>query len=69
MEAKRSSEMSVLIEVTRCDIQEDSILHTHRRVNLKSYIALTGLDSVAEAKCVSCEVRTGFLFPSGRHSS
>jgi hypothetical protein len=29
-------------------IPEEGIIHSHRRENLKSYIALTGLDSVAE---------------------
>jgi hypothetical protein len=35
-------EPSVLSRVTRRNIPEDSILHSHRRENLKSYIALTG---------------------------
>jgi hypothetical protein len=38
-EAMLSSETSVL---TRRNIPEDDILHSHRRENLKSYIALTG---------------------------
>jgi hypothetical protein len=42
MKAIRSYETSVLTRVTRRHIIEDSILHSHRRENLKSYIALTG---------------------------
>jgi hypothetical protein len=37
-----SSETSVLSRATRRKILEDAILHTHRRENVKSYIALTG---------------------------
>jgi hypothetical protein len=42
MEAIRFSETSVLTSGTLRHIQEDGILHSHRRENLKSYIALTG---------------------------
>jgi hypothetical protein len=41
MEAVRSSETS-LTRTTLRNIPEDDILHSHRRENLKSYIALTG---------------------------
>jgi hypothetical protein len=41
-EAQSSPETPVLTTATRRDIPEDTILHSHRRENLKSYIALTG---------------------------
>jgi hypothetical protein len=41
MEAFRSSETSLITRATRRHIPEDDIRHSHRRENLKSYIALT----------------------------
>jgi hypothetical protein len=42
MEAIRSSYTSVLKRVTLRNIPENGTLHSHRRENLRSYIALTG---------------------------
>jgi hypothetical protein len=41
-EALRSCETSVLSTATRPNIPENATLQSHRRENLKSYIALTG---------------------------
>jgi hypothetical protein len=41
-EAIRSSETLVLTRPTRRHFPEDSIFHSHRRENLKSFRALTG---------------------------
>jgi hypothetical protein len=42
MEALNFSETSVLTGAKRRKIPQDDIYHSHRRENLKSYIALTG---------------------------
>jgi hypothetical protein len=50
MEAILFSETSVLTRATRRNTSEDGILHSQPRVNLTSYIALTGWDLRKEAQ-------------------
>jgi hypothetical protein len=42
MEELRYSEASVITRATQSSIPEDGIHNSHRRENLKSYVALTG---------------------------
>jgi hypothetical protein len=50
MEATSSSETSVLTRATQHNIAQDSILHTHCRENLKSYILCRS--SVCKVLCL-----------------
>jgi hypothetical protein len=55
-EALNYSETSILTRVTRRNVPENAILHSHRRENLKSF--LTDFDT---GSLVFCEVLTGCL--------
>jgi hypothetical protein len=67
-EELRCSETSVLTRAIRRNIPENSIRHSHRRENLKSCIALTGLALQRTCK-VYLLIWTGLLLPSKGHSS
>jgi hypothetical protein len=51
-------------------IPEDDILHSHRRENLKSYIALTGWDLKRRRNVFPVRYELGFYIPEdGTHHS
>jgi hypothetical protein len=61
MEVIRSSEMSVLTRATRCHIPDDGLLHSQRRENLKSYIALTGWALYRDVMCLLRGMNWSFI--------
>jgi hypothetical protein len=62
MEELRSTETSVLSRATRRNIPEHCILHSYRRENLKSYIALTGW-ALQRRRNVTVRYERGFDIP------
>jgi hypothetical protein len=62
-EALSSSEMSVLTRATRRNIPEDTILRSHSRENLKSYIALTGWTLQRRRNVSPVRYELGFHIP------
>jgi hypothetical protein len=63
MEALSSSETSVLTRVIGRNIQEDGILHSHRREKLKSYIALTSWPLSQRRDLSAVKYELGFYIP------
>jgi hypothetical protein len=63
MEALSSSETPVLTRATRRSIQEDAILHSLLRENLKSYIALTGWTLYRRRNVSPVKYELGFYIP------
>jgi hypothetical protein len=62
-EALRSSETSVLTRATWHNIHGDTILHSHCRENLKSYIALTGWTLQRRSNVSPVKYEMGFYIP------
>jgi hypothetical protein len=65
MEALGSSKASVLARSIWHNIPEDDILHSHRRENLKSYIALTGWTLYQRRNVSPVKYKLGFYIPEG----
>jgi hypothetical protein len=63
MEPLSSSGTSVLTRATRRNVPEDAILHSHRRENLKSYIALTGWTVLRRRNVSPVRYELGFYIP------
>jgi hypothetical protein len=63
MEALRFSQTSVLTRATRHNIPEDGILHSHRRENIKSYVALTGWALKRRSNVSPVKYELGFYIP------
>jgi hypothetical protein len=63
MEAIRSFETWVLTRVTRCDIPEDGMIHSYRRENLKSFIALTDWAQYQRRNMFLVKYELGFYIP------
>jgi hypothetical protein len=70
METIRSSETSVLTRVKLRNFQDDGILHSYRRENLKSYITLAGWAVQSEDLMLPVKYELGFyISKDGIHHS
>jgi hypothetical protein len=65
MEVIRSSKMSVNTTSPWHNIPEAGILWSHRRENLKSYVALTGWSLLRRRNIVHVKYELGFHMPEG----
>jgi hypothetical protein len=63
MEEIRPSETLVISRATRRHIPGIGILHSHRRENLKSYIALTGCAPLRRRNVSPVKYELGFYIP------
>jgi hypothetical protein len=63
MEVMLSSKTSVLASVTRRNIPEDGILHSHSRENLKFYTELTGWGLLPRRNVSPARYGLGFYIP------
>jgi hypothetical protein len=68
-EAPGSSETSVLTRATRRNNPEDTILHSHRRENLKSYILILSTNYALRHTCFAANSHLLLVRKDALHQS